>query len=58
MGSHPVRGPSDWIRNPELEEEPVNKPLELAGIQVDRNKYPALQQNAAETNRFYPNPWW
>ena len=28
--------------------EPTEEAIELAGIQVDRNKYPALQQNAAQ----------
>ena len=59
MGNHPVRGPSDWVRDPKPMGEPVNESLELAGIQVDRNKYPALQRNAAQVKgnqRVLPKP--
>ena len=38
MGSHPVRGPSDWIRD----QKPMEEAVELGGIQVDKGKYPAL----------------
>ena len=48
MGPHPVRGLSDWIANSEPMGGPVEKPLELGGIQVDRHKYPTLQRNAAQ----------
>ena len=39
--------------------QPVEQNLELGGIQVDRNKYPALQRNAAQVKgnqRILPKP--
>ena len=53
MGPQPVRGPSNWLQADEpaeeiaedSTEESVEEPMELGGIQVDRNKYPALQRN-------------
>ena len=59
MGPHPVWGPSDWIANSEPMGGPVEKPLELGGIQVDRHKYPTLQRNAAQVKgnqRVLPKP--
>ena len=59
MGSHPVRGPSDWVRDSEPMEEPVEESLALGGIQVDKHKYPALQRNAAQVKgnqRVLPKP--
>ena len=41
------------------DKEPVEESIELAGIQVDRNKYPALQRNAAQVKgnqRILPKP--
>lgn len=51
MSRNPVRGPSDWVEEPdpteepvkETTEEPVEELMELGGIQVYRNKYPVLQ---------------
>ena len=59
MSRNPVRGPSSWVTEPEPTEEPVEEPMELGGIQVDKNKYPALQRNAAqikENQRVLPKP--
>ena len=39
--------------------EAVEKTMELGGIQVDKNKYPALQRNAAQVkgnHRILPKP--
>lgn len=51
MSRNPVRGLSDWVKEPdpteepvkETTEEPVEELMELGGIQVYRNKYPVLQ---------------
>ena len=59
MGPRPVRGPSDWIRDPVPEPEEEGETVELGGIQVDRSKYPALQRNAAQVKgnqRILPKP--
>ena len=67
MGPQPVRGPSNWLQADEpaeeiaedSTEESVEEPMELGGIQVDRNKYPALQRNAAQikgNQRVLPKP--
>ena len=59
MSRNPVRGPSSWVTEPEPTEEPVEEPMELGGIQVDKNKYPALQRNAAQikgNQRVLPKP--
>lgn len=42
-----------------LDQEPVAEDIELAGIQVDKNKYPTLQRNAAQVKgnqRVLPKP--
>ena len=57
MGPNPVRGPSDWVKD--QMSEPPEEAMDLGGIQVDRNKYPALQRNAAQikgNQRVLPKP--
>jgi hypothetical protein len=50
---------AEWSRSGEAEgQEAEDKAFELAGVQVDKNKYPALQRNAAQVKgkRILPKP--